>query len=67
MKNKIVEKLDNEISWEKLFTIKHLSSEFPKLNFKISKINSTIICALKALKSIFYTQFVEYFTTMAHC
>ena len=42
-------------------------SEFPKYNFKIAKINSTIIYALKPLKSLFYTQFVEYFTTIAHC
>ena len=40
-------------------------SEFP--NLKIAKINSTIICALKPLKSIFYTQFVEYSTTIVHC
>ena len=42
-------------------------SEFPKFNLKTAKINSTIICALKVLKSIFYTQFVEYFTTIAQC
>ena len=38
-------------------------SEFPKT----AKINSTIICALKVLKLIFYTQFVEYFATIVQC
>ena len=38
-----------------------------KFNFKIAKINSTVICAFKALKSIFYAKFIEYFTTIVQC
>ena len=38
-----------------------------KFNLKIAKINSTVICAFKALKPIFYAKFIEYFTTIAQC
>ena len=45
---KLVEK-----NFYKLTFIKTLIYQFPKFDFKIARINFTIICALKARKSIF--------------
>ena len=65
MKNKVVE--NRIMKLVKKNFLQFNISEFPKFNFKTAKIISTIICGLKALKSIFSTQIVEYFTTIAHC